>query len=200
MSLDSISSISDVGSTYNSTSSASANKKADNNTNSSYGTDAAAVYTRSEESKKASSNSQLIAKLKADQQMRLTQMQNLVSDMLQKQGKAFTTVDDMWKTLASGNFTVDEQTRREAEEAISEDGYWGVKQTSERIFEFAKALSGGDADKMDDMLNAFKKGYEQATKSWGKTLPDISSRTYDAVMKRFEEYKNPSSDSGSTEA
>ena len=40
------------------------------------------------------------------------------------------------------------------------------------------------------MIEAFKKGFEQATGSWGKKLPDISQRTYDAVMKKFDEWKN----------
>ena len=40
------------------------------------------------------------------------------------------------------------------------------------------------------MLDAFKKGFNEATKSWGKSLPDISSKTYDAVLEKFEAYKN----------
>ena len=39
------------------------------------------------------------------------------------------------------------------------------------------------------MLAAFKKGFEQATQTWGGELPDISQRTYDAVLKKFQEYK-----------
>ncbi|MGN0291831.1 MAG: hypothetical protein ACI4C5_07855, partial [Lachnospiraceae bacterium] len=62
--------------------------------------------------------------------------------------------------------------------------------TSDRIVEFAKALSGGDPEKADEMLAAFKKGFEQATAAWGKELPDISSRTYDAVVKKFDAWKN----------
>ena len=31
---------------------------------------------------------------------------------------------------------------------FSEDGYWGVKQTSSRIFDFAMALAGDDEEKM----------------------------------------------------
>ena len=76
--------------------------------------------------------------------------------------------------------------------AISEDGYWGVNQTSQRIFDFAVALSGGDSEQMDKMLAAFKKGFDQATKAWGKSLPSISSQTYDAVLEKFEAYKNQS--------
>lgn len=157
-------------------------------------TDTAAVYEKSSAAKNAAANPELIAKLKADTQNRVSQMQNLVSEMFSKQGKAFSTADQMWKMLASGNFTVDAKTAQDAKAAISEDGYWGVNQTSQRIFDFAVALSGGDSDKMDKMLSAFKKGFEQATKSWGKSLPDISSQTYDAVIKKFDDYKNPKTD------
>ncbi len=157
---------------------------------SSYGTDTAAVYEKSDEAKKASANSALIKKLKADTENRLSQMQNLVKEMMTKQGQAYTNADSMWKFLASGNYTVDAQTAADAKDAISENGYWGVNQTSDRIFDFAVSLSGGDSEKMDKMLNAFKKGVEQATKSWGKDLPDISSQTYDAVLQKFDDYKN----------
>ena len=44
------------------------------------------------------------------------------------------------------------------------------------------------------MLEAFKKGFSQATKAWGKDLPDISSQTYDAVIKKFDDYKNSKTD------
>ena len=40
------------------------------------------------------------------------------------------------------------------------------------------------------MINAFKKGYDEATKTWGKELPDISSKTYDKVMEKFDQWKN----------
>ena len=36
------------------------------------------------------------------------------------------------------------------------------------------------------MRDAFVKGYKQAEKQWGGKLPDISQRTYDAVMKKFD--------------
>ena len=94
----------------------------------------------------------------------------------------------MWKFLASGNFTVDAQTKAQAQADIAEDGYWGVKQTSERIFDFAKALSGGDMDKMKEMQAAFEKGFKQATKTWGKELPQISQDTRSAVNKLFEDF------------
>ena len=103
----------------------------------------------------------------------------------------------MWKILASGNFTVDRATALQAQKDIADDGYWGVEQTSDRILSFAEALSGGDPEKMEKMRAAFIKGYKQATGAWGRDLPDISSKTYDAVMKKFDDYasKNKEDDS-----
>lgn len=80
--------------------------------------------------------------------------------MFKKQGLSFKTAegtideDAMYKKLASGDFEVDEETKRQAQEDISEDGYWGVAKTSDRMLDFAKALTGGDADKMKEMVKA----------------------------------------------
>ena len=128
---------------------------------------------------KKASNASIVAQLKADQETRMAQMQSLVTKMFSKQGITIGTADDMWKALAGGNFTADADTIAQAKEDISENGYWGVKQTSERIFSFAQALAGDEA---------FEKGFKEATKTWGKKLPDISQNTRDAVLKKFDDY------------
>ncbi len=132
----------------------------------------------------------LVAKLKADAEQRTAQLRSLVEKMMTQQGNAIGTADSIWSFLASGNYTVDEAARAQAQADIAEDGYWGVEQTSDRILDFAKALSGNDPEKADLLLDAFKQGFEEATKSWGKELPDISQRTYDAVVEKFEQWKN----------
>lgn len=134
----------------------------------------------------------LVEKLKADADARVANLKSLVEKMFLKQSEksCFATDTDMWRFLASGDFTVDAETKAAAQEAISEDGYWGVEQTSQRIFDMAVALSGGDSEQMDKMLEAFQKGFKQATDTWGKELPDISQKTYAAVMEKFENYKN----------
>ena len=81
---------------------------------------------------------------------------------------------------------LDAATKAQAQADIAEDGYWGVSQTSSRILDFATALTGGDPGKIEEMRNAFKKGYEQAEKTWGGKLPEISQKTYDAVMEGFD--------------
>lgn len=142
-------------------------------------------------------NTELIAKLKADSEARTAQFRNLVRQLMAQQGNAYGQANDMWKFLAEGNFTVDAETRAQAQKDIAEDGYWGVEQTSDRIIEFANALTGGDPSKIEEMRSAFRKGFDMATKAWGKELPDISQRTYDAVMKKFDALKEPAEeDSG----
>lgn len=130
----------------------------------------------------------LVQKLKADVQSRTDQLTDLVHQMISKQGNALGQANDIWKFLASGNFTVDPQTKAQAQADIAEDGYWGVKQTSDRIFDFAMALAGDDEEKMQEMKSAFEKGFKLAEKKWGGELPEISQKTYDAVNKKFDDY------------
>lgn len=128
----------------------------------------------------------LINKLKADAKERTSQLRSLVEKMMTKQGETYGKANDIWSVLSSGNFTVDAATKAQAQADIADDGYWGVSQTSSRILDFATALTGGDPSKIEEMRNAFKKGYAQAEKTWGGKLPEISQKTYDAVMEGFD--------------
>ncbi len=129
----------------------------------------------------------LINKLKADAEARTAQLRSLVEKMMSGQANTYGNANDIWAFLREGNFTVDPATKLQAQADIAEDGYWGVTQTSERILDFATALTGGDPDKIEEMRDAFKKGYEQAEKTWGGELPEISKKTYEAVMKGFDD-------------
>ncbi|MCM1268627.1 MAG: hypothetical protein NC302_12060 [Bacteroidales bacterium] len=149
------------------------------------------VYEPSKDSatvstKKYVQNTELINKLKAENEEHSKQLRNIVEQLMTKQSQTYGVANDMWKFLASGKFEVDAATKAQAQEDVSEDGYWGVKQTSSRILDFATALTGGDPSKIEDMREAFKKGYKQAEKTWGGELPEISKQTYDAVMAGFD--------------
>lgn len=132
-----------------------------------------------------------VQQLKDEQAAQKQSFINMVTQMFQGQGKAIAIAGDeesLWKMLASGDFTVDAATKAQAEEDISEDGYWGIKQTSQRLFDFASALAGDDVDKMKDMQKALEQGFKDATGIWGKDLPELSSKTFDAANKLFEDY------------
>lgn len=113
-------------------------------------------------------------------------MEDIVHKLIAGQGDAYGKANNIWQFLASGNFTVDPATKAQAQADIAEDGYWGVNATSDRIVDFAVALAGDDPEKLEEMRAAFQKGFDQATKTWGGQLPDISQRTYDAVMEKFD--------------
>lgn len=177
-------------STYTATKTDYTEKKSESSTK----TDTGVVYEKSSNQTSGTVTKKtdyaLINKLKADAEERTSQLRSLVEKMMTKQGVAIGTADSMWSFLAKGDFTVDEATRAQAQADIADDGYWGVDQTSDRILDFAKALSGNDPEKADLLLDAFKKGFKEATKSWGQDLPDISQRTYDAVVEKFNKWKN----------
>jgi uncharacterized membrane protein len=129
----------------------------------------------------------LVQQLKADQQSRQQSLTDLVSQMIGKQANA----SNLASLFSPENLkNVDAATIAQAKEDVSEDGYYGVKQTSQRLFDFASALAGDDEDKMKEMQEAMQKGFEKATKAWGTKLPDICQQTIDAANQLFTDYYN----------
>lgn len=134
-----------------------------------------------------------VQQLKDDQAARKQSFIDMVTQMFTGQGKAIAIAnsddeDSLWKMLASGDFTVDAATKEQAQKDIAEDGYWGISQTSQRLFDFASALAGDDEGKMKQMQEAMEKGFKLATGTWGKDLPEISSKTLEAANKLFDDY------------
>ena len=134
----------------------------------------------------------LVKALKEEVEARQKQFLELVKQSLTGQGEkiaiATDNMDGIWKALAKGNFTVSEEVKKQAQEDISEKGYWGVEATSKRMFEHASALAGDDVEQMKAMQKAMEKGYKEATKAWGKELPEITKKTLAAANKLFEDY------------
>ncbi|MBR1571203.1 MAG: hypothetical protein IJ655_00535 [Lachnospiraceae bacterium] len=155
----------------------------------------AAVYEKSKPAANPAKMSKadrasLVAQMQADAEANKAQLLNIVRNEITRQGQAIGASDDIWHILASGDFEASPEAIAQAKKDIAEDGYWGVEQTSDRIVEFAKALSGGDPAKADELFDAFVKGFQEATKTWGRELPDISKRTYEAVEQKFNDWKN----------
>lgn len=163
----------------------------------------AVVYEKSKLSKAEASskktytpNMEVVNKLKSQAQQRADQLQSLVDTLMKKQGethaKANAFTSEFWTKFAASGQTVDELAVKQAQEDIAEGGYWSVGETSSRILDFAKALTGGDPDKIDEMQAAFEKGFKQATRAWGTELPSISQDTYKAVMDGFDAWRKES--------
>lgn len=137
------------------------------------------IYKRPE---KTEVDRQKINKMIDENNQRMENFKNLIRTLIEKQGG---TVE----AALSGDFLVkiDEATRLEAQEAISEEGEFGVAKTAERIVSFAKAISGGDPSKLDVLKKAIKQGFDEAEKILGE-LPEISKATYKEVMSQLDSW------------
>ena len=140
---------------------------------------------------KLEKNQALKAQLQADSEARMAHLQSIVFRTINKQADTYNQANSIWSILSSGEFTVDAATKAQAQADIAEDGYWGVEATSSRIVDFAIALCGDDKGKLEEMREAFEKGFKQAEETWGGKLPDICQRTYDRVFEKFDELTNP---------
>lgn len=156
----------------------------------------AATYTKTERTKVngkyvtlTKQNQELVAKLKAESDARADQFRSLVEDMLFKQGKTLSLTDNIYAMLRKGEIEVTPEVQAQAKKDIAEDGYWGVEQTSERLFSFAKAISGDNAEMADKLIAAVEKGFKQATKTWGDELPDLCKKTLDATIEKLNTWK-----------
>lgn len=132
---------------------------------------------------------QRLNQIKLDFAKNTDSFKEMVRAMIEKQG---FKANQVLKAIENGEepvIEIDDETRAKAKEAISEDGYWGVKQTSERLLDFAKTISGGDPSKIELLKNAFVEGFEAAKEAFGGKLPEISEQTYDRVMEGFEAWE-----------
>lgn len=154
---------------------------------------AAAEYEKSDAAEKKQNvkyDAATIEKMKAEAEMKTAQLRSLVEKMLLKQGQKFTTLADAFDMIKEGTIEVDDETAAEAAKEVADDGYWGVEQTSERMFSFAKALAGNDPTKADSMLDALQKGYDEAAKQWGGELPEICQKTLEVTKKKLTDWRD----------
>jgi hypothetical protein len=83
---------------------------------------------------------------------------------------------DIAKTGYDGK-PIEELTPEEAQELISEDGFFGIDKTSSRVADFIIEAAGGDMEKLEAGRRGILMGFAWAEKSWGQELPDISVET-----------------------
>ena len=180
-------------SSYSATSTKATSKKEDTAT--AKKTEDAAVYEKSNESGKkatysinkmsAKDRAAVVAQMKQESFDRQSRLSSLVSEMLSKQAGA-SNLASMFTPDKLKNVSAEDIAQAKAD--VAEDGYWGVKQTSQRLFDFASALAGDDVDKMKEMQEAMMKGFNMATRAWGTELPSICGDTLSAANQLFSDY------------
>ena len=83
-----------------------------------------------------------------------------------------------------------ELSQEEAGALVSEDGFFGIEQTSERIANFVISGSGGDEDRLRSGREGMLQGFKDAESMWGGTLPDISQKTMQAALELVDKEMN----------
>ncbi len=86
------------------------------------------------------------------------------------------------------NFNFTAADIEQAKKDVADGGYWSAEKTSERLVEFAKAISGGDVKQKDALVAAIKEGFKQAEDLWGGKLPQISQDTYRLTMEKLDNW------------
>jgi len=132
-----------------------------------------------------------IPKKAASMDSGFSSLREMLAEILEEQG--ITT------RIASEDTSIDfrDLTPEKARELISEDGYFGVEQTADRIVQFAISISGNDPSRLEEIKASIDKGFQMASKALGGTLPDICMKTYDAVMDKLNAWAEGSDESAS---
>jgi hypothetical protein len=74
----------------------------------------------------------------------------------------------------------------EAKALVSEDGYFGIAETSQRLADFVLSGSGNDIEKLKAGREGIIKGFKDAEAAWGDKLPDISYKTLDKALEKVD--------------
>ena len=158
--------------------------------------DEAAVYEPSKNNAIYEPDMEKVRKMWSEHDSKVEQFRMLVETLLNKQAQKFDLAYDWYGKIDwndPNQVEIDDETRAAATAEIEEGGYYSVEETAKRLLDFAVALSGGDPSKVDLLRGAVDQGFKEVEKIWGGELPEISKKTYEAVMNGFDEWANAGS-------
>ncbi len=75
----------------------------------------------------------------------------------------------------------------EAQELVSEEGFFGVSQTSDRLADFVISGGGDDIERLKAGREGIIQGFNEAEKIWGGKLPDISYETLEKALEKIDQ-------------
>lgn len=81
---------------------------------------------------------------------------------------------------------IEQLSQDEAKELVSDDGFFGIAQTSERIANFVLMGAGDDVEKLKAGREGILRGFDEAEKLWGEKLPDISYTTIEKAVEMVD--------------
>jgi len=115
--------------------------------------------------------------------------QNASSNLLVQGGLSFNVPENLSDILAGLDLAgigyngkaIGELSSDEASELVSENGFFGIANTADRIAGFVLNGAGDDVEKLKAGREGVAKGFEDARKIWGGELPEISQKTIEKI-------------------
>lgn len=119
-----------------------------------------------------------------------TKAQNAVLDFLS--GKE-TEGQLSLKDIGYEGKPITELSEDEATQLVSNEGFFGVNETSKRVSDFVFNFSNDNLEIIEQAREGIVKGFEQAQELWGGELPQIShdtqAKTLEIIDARINELK-----------
>ncbi len=152
----------------------------------------ASTVTTNEEDNTVKLSSEEIAAMKAQQDEALANTLAKMAEQVINNQSGLSSGSISLK-LASSNFydlPPLATTPEEAAAAIAPGGAYSVEAVSDRIFEFAETLAGGNPELMEEMRGYVQQAFKEVGMDLetGKGMPDITFETYNHLMERFDNY------------
>ena len=108
-------------------------------------------------------------------------------------GQTDATGQGFWAARAEDiHLQLSDAERLEAQQMVSEDGFFGVQQTTDRIMGFAQAMVGQGAseEQIESMRAAVQAGFDQVAQMFGgfDNLPEVTRNTHASIMEAFDNW------------
>ncbi len=117
-------------------------------------------------------------------------------DLFEKTSDNFATQSGLAHLINNSDFDVSslqhngrsilDLSPEEAADLVSEEGFYGVKNTAQRLSGFVINGAGDDLEKVKAGREGIARGFKEAEKLWGGQLPDISYETFDLALKQID--------------
>ncbi len=111
-----------------------------------------------------------------------TSAQNSVLSLDEQFVKDYEDFQSFLSDIGYEGKAIAELSQEEATALVSEDGFFGVDQTSQRIADFVLNGAAGDESLLRAGKEGILQGAQDAQEMWGGELPDISQQTINKAV------------------
>ncbi|WP_149707389.1 hydrogenase-4 component G [Campylobacter concisus] len=121
-------------------------------------------------------------------------VKNSSSNLLAQGGLSFNVPKNLSEILSGLDLvstgyngkSLNELSSDEANDLISENGFFGIANTADRIASFVLNSAGDDVEKLKAGREGVAKGFEDAKKIWRGELPEISQKTIEKTLETLD--------------